>query len=240
MTDDTFKLPGSSYDELCRIIQGYGKLNKPSPLDDISQIVKMNPTVISRNNAFLIATGIIDAGRLKSPTERGRKLARAIDYDHHNEIAAAWREIVASNEFMSKMLAAIRIRRTMDTSTFQSHIAYSAGQNKSITTMAGAKAILEILINADLITEKDGQLIPTAISFEQEEQISIEQDSQSQNKQPQEIPGGDMEAHSSRSRSSSTNVSIQIRLDVKPDEIDGLGLKIRKLLDEISEELKNK
>jgi hypothetical protein len=234
MSEETFKLPGSSYEELCKIIQAYGKLTKPSSLEDVSQTVKMHATAISRNNAFLSTAGIIEGGRLKSATILGKKLARALDYEHSNEISSAWREIVKTNEFLSKMLAAIRIRKTMDITTFQSHIAYSAGRTKSTNIMAGAKAIIEILKSAELIIEKDGQLIPSDVSIEAGERLPSEQEISSQLKRSQEQEQTVIEISQVPTDSRNVSVSIQIRLDVKPEELDGLGIKLRKLLDEIT------
>ena len=233
MSEETFKLPGSSYEELCKIIQAYGKLSKPSSLDDVSQTVKINPSVISRNNAFLSSTGIIEGTKLKSSTIIGKRLARALDFENSNEISDVWREIVNANEFLLKMLAAIRIRKTMDSVTFQSHIAYSAGQSKNTNIMAGAKAIIEIFKIAELLTEKDGQLFPTDISIKSSEQTSFGQETSPLTKvhseQDQTIIGISQLPKDLKNIS----VNIQIRLDVKPEELDGLGLKIRNLLDDI-------
>lgn len=232
MSEETFKLPGSSYEELCKIIQAYGQLSKPSSLEAVSKTVKINTTIISRNNAFLFAMGLIEGGKLKSPTIVGKKLARALNYDNSNEISEVWREIVNSNEFLIKMLAAIRIRKTMDTATFQGHIAYSAGQSKNTNTMAGAKAIIEIFKIAELITEKDGQLFPTEISIKSSEQQLSEQEISPRVKV-------DSEQDQSFGISQVSNdfqnisVSVQIRVDAKPEELDGLGVKIRKLVDDI-------
>jgi len=234
MSEETFKLPGSSYEELCKIIQAYGKLTKSSSLEDVSQIVKMHATAISRNNAFLSTAGIIEGRRLKSATILGKKLARALDYENSNEISSAWREIVKTNEFLLKMLAAIRIRKTMDITTFQSHIAYSAGRTKSTNIMAGAKAIIEILKSAELIIEKDGQLIPSDVSIEAGERLPSEQEISSQLKRSQEQEQTVVEISQVPTDSRNVSVSIQIRLDIKPEELDGLGIRVKKLLDEIA------
>ena len=51
---DIFKLPGSSYKELQKIIQAYGTSKKGSvvQLDELSQSSGAPSTVISRNNGF--------------------------------------------------------------------------------------------------------------------------------------------------------------------------------------------
>lgn len=235
MAEDTFKLPGSSYEEICKIIQAYGKLPRPSSLEDVAQTVKMHPTVISRNNAFLSSVGIIDGGKLKSANDIGKDLARALEYDHSDQVSAAWREIVKRSEFLTKMLTAIKIRKSMDVTTFQSHIAYSAGQPKSTNTMAGAKAIIDILKNAELIVEKDGQLIPSNISLENVETVQpdLEQVSKPTIREEQsKIQINQVQVPTS---SGNIAVSLNINIDVKPEELDGLGEKIRNLLNELTE-----
>lgn len=234
MSEETFKLPGSSYDEICKIIQAYGKLARPSSLEDVSQSIKMHTTVISRNNAFLAAAGIIEGGKLKSATALGQELARAIDYDRNDEISTAWREIVKTNEFLSKMLSAIRIRKSMDITTFQGHIAYSAGQSKTTNTMAGAKAIIDILKSAGLIIEKDGQLISSDISTETNEQIKSEYDKTLQQKGSQEEKQTIVRINHLPANVRDVSINVQINIEVKPEELEGLGQKVKKLLDEIT------
>jgi len=235
MSEETFKLPGSSYEELCKIIQAYGKLTKPSTLEDVSHTVGIHVTNISRNNAFLFAVSIIEGGKTKSATILGKKLALALEFDKSKEISLAWCEIVKASEFLSKMLAAIRIRKTMDLATFQSHIAYSAGQSKNANTMAGAKAIIEILKNAELIIEKDGQLIPSNVSIETDERSQTENLIPSLLKRNQEADQTSI-INVSKTLDYSRNISIniQIRLNVKPEELDGLGSKVRKLFNELA------
>lgn len=236
MSEETFKLPGSSYEELCKIIQAYGKLTKPSTLEDVSQTVKIHSTNISRNSGFLFAVGIIEGGKTRSATNLGKKLALALEFDKSSEISLAWREIVKASEFLSKMLTAIRIRKTMDLATFQSHIAYSAGQSKNANIMAGARAIIEILKNAELIIEKDGQLILSNISDEASDSFQNEIVISSQLKRNQELGQTSIKVSKTPDYSRNISINIQIRIDVKPEELDGLSAKVRKLFKELAVE----
>ncbi len=232
MSDDKFKLPGSSYDELCKIIMSYGHFDKPFSLDEAAQVTKMHRTQISRNNGFLGAVGIIEGDKAKTTTTLGRRLARALEFDRGDEIAQAWREIVLANEFLLKMLAAVRIRKGMDEATLKSHIAYSAGQQKTSEVMAGARSIIDILGSAELITEKDGQLVPTSLAFgdsdqTQQEIVTVNQVSPTtthiynQTVKDFQSPNG-------------VSVNIQIQVNVTPSELDDLGQKIKKLLEDLS------
>src|SRR5580704_2597192 len=104
MTEETFRLPKSSYDELVKIVRAYGGTGDAANLDDVAQTAAMDKTIVSRNNAFLISMGIIAGGKAKGITEKGRLLAQALQYDVQADISTHWRELIASNEFLQKMV----------------------------------------------------------------------------------------------------------------------------------------
>src|SRR3972149_11556028 len=125
--EERFRLPSSSYEELVKIVKAYGNLTKEAVPAEVSQLAVVHPTVVSHNNAFLVTIGVITGGKKKMVTEKGRALARALDHDMPDAITQNWREIVLSNEFMQKLVTAVRIRKGMEPSTLQAHVAYSAG-----------------------------------------------------------------------------------------------------------------
>ncbi|MCL4275333.1 MAG: hypothetical protein KJZ77_15790 [Anaerolineales bacterium] len=236
MSDDKFKLPGSSYEELCKIIRSYGFFDKPFTLDEAAQVTKMHRTQVSRNNGFLGAVGIIEGDRTKTTSDLGKRLARALEFERGDEIASAWRDIVGSNEFLSKMLAAVKIRKGMDESTLKSHIAYSAGQQKTKDVMAGAQSIIDILKSAELLSEKDGQLIPTSLVYSNSDQITQEDVETTIVNNQKLLPNTQTIKEIVRSVDlpSGVPVNIQIQISVTPSDLDDLGQKIRKLLDDLS------
>ena len=77
MAEDKFKLPRSSYEEICKIIKAYGRLSQPASLDEVAKLCAMNRTAISANNAFLANIEVIEGGQKKSATQKGRDLAQA-------------------------------------------------------------------------------------------------------------------------------------------------------------------
>lgn len=161
MVEEGFRLPQSSYGELVKIIKGYGAINEECVPDQVNQVTGLHPTVISRNNAFLVSIGAIQGGRKKVITERGRSLSRALEHEMPEEIITHWRDLVKNNDFLFKVVTAVRIRKGMDYGTLQSHIAYSAGQPKSPGIMTGAAAVIDILRASNLLKEDDGKLIAT-------------------------------------------------------------------------------
>jgi len=162
MADDDFRLPTSSYEEIVKIILGYGYHEKEASITDISHKCAVHKTNISANSAFLTSIGIIEPvqGGKKIITPLGKALFQALQNAYEEEVNNSWSKIVKSSEFLQKILAAIRIRQGMDKSTLITHIIYTAGQNKSQKVTTGSNAIIEIFKHAKLVAEKDDRIIP--------------------------------------------------------------------------------
>ncbi len=231
MAEETFRLPKSSYDELVKIILAYANSGQAANLDEVAQASAMDTTIISRNNAFLISVGIIEGGRAKGITGRGKSLAQALHYNVVEDIATSWREVVNANEFLQKMVAAVRIRGGMEDSALQSHIAYSAGESKSAGVMAGAGAIVQILKIAGVVKEQDGKLVAepptTGVSF-----MKVAGDIKEPEKPgPSPVAGVSAELVP---QTSNLGVSIQIQIQCTAAEIPDLAPKLRAMLKELS------
>jgi hypothetical protein len=231
MAEETFRLPKSSYDELVKIIQAYGNSGQAVNLDEVARTAVMDTTIISRNNAFLMSVGIIEGGRAKGITGKGRPLAQALHYNVVEDIATQWREVVNANDFLQKMVTAVRIRGGMEESALQSHIAYSAGESKSPHVMAGAGAVVQILKVSGLVKEQDGKLIAgpptTGVSF-----IKLAADlKQPEKTGPSAVVGVSAELVP---QTSNLGVSIQIQIQCTAAEIPDLAPKLRKMLKELS------
>ncbi len=198
----------------------------------------MNPTLISANNAFLANIEVIEGGQKKSATLKGKELAKALEHELPDQIQESWARVVRDNEFLGKMAAAVKIRGKMDSSTLESHIAYSASQAKSAQVMTGARAVVDILRAAGVVRENEGQLIstePTRAPIEVTTHESVmasdmatatvttpRSESTTLSLPPRAIAG-----------STSVTLHIELRIDVKSSELDGLGEKIRQLLREL-------
>lgn len=223
MPEENFRLPGCSYDELVKIISAYGHLNKPAAPADVGKLTGMHPTDVSRNNAFLLALEILEGGKKKVTTSTGKSLASALEHEIPQEIRDKWREIAMASEFLQKLVSAVKIRKGMETSTLQSHVAYSAGQPKTPQVMAGARAVVEILMTAGLLREdEDGKVVtaPGDVLLESaaaKARPRISSDQQAKDLLHQGIP-----------------VTIQIQIQCAANEIEELVPKLRALLEEIS------
>src|SRR6476661_7832223 len=115
----------------------YGQFGEPQPPSEVGRILSIHETSISRNGAFLTGVGVLEGVRRKALTPSGRALARALEHEMPDEIRRTWREILTENDFIQKVLAAVRIRKGMERTALQSHIAYSSGQSKSPSVMTG-------------------------------------------------------------------------------------------------------
>jgi hypothetical protein len=231
MAEETFRLPKSSYDELVKIVRAYGSSSDAANLDEVAQTAAMDKTIISRNNAFLISVGVIEGGKAKGITEKGRALAQALQYNVAEDIGSHWRDIAISNEFLQKMVTAVSIRSGMEESALQSHIAYSAGEPKSAGVMAGAGAVVQILKVAGLIKEQDNRLVA-----EPPAQGSSWVGLRTTLKEPEKIVSSAGISGTSLAPALQSGVSIHIQIQCKADEISELGPKLRKLLKELKED----
>ncbi|MDO8588717.1 MAG: hypothetical protein Q7T82_16940 [Armatimonadota bacterium] len=236
MPDEKFKLPRSSYEELTRIIKGYGECRGPASLSDVGARVVMDNTIISSNNGFLMALGVIEGGNRKQLTANGRRLAAALGHDITDEIRAAWRDLVTENEFFQKVISAVRIRNGMEPSALRAHIAYTAGLPKKPSVSTGAGTVLDILLLAGLIRDEEGKYV-----------------AQSHDKSPSDVTvetvcptGGEVVSVSVRHPRNASpgtaevvgltaNVQIQVQIQCSAAELDLVAPKIRALLSSLAE-----
>lgn len=236
MTEDRFRLPGSSYEELTKIIKAYGDLDKEVTPGDVSKVAGgIHPTIVSRNNAFLVGIGVIEGGKKKRITEQGRNLARALEHEEEmpDEISRLWRETVLANEFLQKLLSAVRIRKGMEPSTLQAHVVYSAGEPKKQIVMTGAGAVIDILKVASLVKEEEGgKLVVVSEPIGTEEQPTFAR----QTTRQEELAARPVAALKipAVGIAEGVAVAIQIQIQCSAAEIDNLAPKLRALLKELS------
>ena len=225
MAVQKFRLPGSSYDELRKIILAYSHIKGKASNADISNRVAVDPTVVSRNGGFLVEIGVVESGQKKEITPQGADLAQAMDHGLEDAIRESWLELLEEAPLFETVLSAIRIRGGMDPNTLKSHIAYTAGQKKNSFVMAGAQTVIDILCVAGLLVEEDEQLVASSrdIIVSDSGEITVT----SQPVTPKVIVGP--------SSSRASPVTIQIQIQVTPADLDGLGDKLRKVLDELTQ-----
>ena len=224
---DRFKLPGSSLDEVFKVVQGYASFGKTASLADIAKNTGMHESSISRNVGFLLSLGILQGGRDKSVTEVGNKLGLALMHNVPDEVESILADIVAEDEFLKNVLAAVRIRKGMDESSLRSHIAYSAGLSKTGSTTTGTGAVVELLKRSGHLKAEDGKLVvssPIARPTSVETPVS----------QERAEPVATQSVIRTIEATSPFSITIKIEVQCSPQDLDDLGLKLRKVVDDFS------
>lgn len=170
---DVYKLPGSSYRELQKIIQAYGTNKKgvSVQLDALSQSSGAPTTVISRNNAFLVQVKLVTEGQKKSATDLGRKLASAYVNDIGDEICRIWKEIVDADDFLTRMVTTVKIKGEINKTEYVNHIVYSSGITSSNNSRSGAGTLIEIFKLIGLVEEHDGKIV--ALKVKPEDDVGV-------------------------------------------------------------------
>lgn len=233
MKDIKFKLPGSSYSELTKIISAYGRVSQPASLEEITKLAKVHTTIVSRNNGFLLSVGLIEGGRLKGPTDLGKRLGNALEYEKQDEVQEIWKQITESNDFLSKMLAAIQIRKGMDVASLRGHIAYSLGLPKTSAVLTGAGSIIDILMMSGLVRDVDGQIV--SVSQEPAFKETGTEKVEAQFGIPVEYNQVSILKQRGGKAIAPTSIIIEVRINATPNELDGLGPKVRQLVQELTE-----
>lgn len=138
-----------------------------------------------------------------------------------------------ANEFLTRMLSAIKIRNGMERTEFVNHILYSSGSSTNNNTRTGASTIIEIYKVAQLITEDDGKIIATERdTLVKNEDSRVPQSTMGETNStdvisvPVPLPSVTT-THSS--------ISININLDVSLEDFDLLNEKIKLLIKSLNE-----
>ncbi len=225
---EIFRLPGSSFEELTKIIASYGNVQGEASPTDVARLAAVDPTIISRNNAFLMSLELIEErkSRKKAVTDLGRDLGRAIEHGQTDRQQELWRQVALKNDFLKQLVSSVRIRNGMDAASFASHVAYSAGLPKSAATSTGARAVLGVLQAGGLVQAADGRILavdivaaepynppnpPSRSSLPPHMQVDVS---------PDRVPSG-------------VSVQIQVTIQARPDELNGLGRRLRELMTEL-------
>jgi hypothetical protein len=150
--DQDFALPGSGYDLVKKILHAYVLCgDKEVALGEVSQKAGMIHTMVSRNNRFLAGAGIIEGGRKKKLTAKGRKLALAVSHDDQEATAAAWRDIIAESTHLSGVVDMIKVQGGVIQANLSARIASQFGFPGGKGT-TGLNALVEMLADAGVIT----------------------------------------------------------------------------------------
>jgi hypothetical protein len=230
MAEREFRLPGSSYEELVNIIVAYGTRDEAARPGDVGKLDAVHQTSVSRNNSFLTEIGVLQGESKKLITPRGRALALALARGDREEIRKNWRAIVATNEFLQNVVAAVKLREGMLYPTVQAYIAHAAGQPRNKPVMTGAGGIVEILKIAGLLREEAGELVAIFNEEIEPDDFSMEDGS------PRETPDAPEPTVSATvAASEDPPVKIHLHVQCTADEIEDLAPRLKALLRELAD-----
>jgi hypothetical protein len=231
MAEREFRLPGSSYEELVNIIVAYGTRDEAARPGDVGKLDAVHQTSVSRNNSFLTEIGVLQGETKKLITRRGRALALALARKDRAETQRNWRAIVATNEFLQNVVAAVKLREGMLYPTVQAYIAHAADHPRNKPVMTGAGAIVEILKTAGLLREEAGELVATFDEDLEPEDLAMEDGSLP------EVAEVAEPTVSATVEEAGEGPAIRIHLHVQctADEIEDLAPRLRALLRELSD-----
>jgi hypothetical protein len=154
-----FNLPGSSFEEIQKILKGYSHAPEQATLDQLSKLTGLHATVISRNNKFLSDIGLIAGGMKKTATDLGKKLGRALDHKQTADAQGYWKEAVQTNEKVAGLVTTVRIKCGMTEGEFSAHVLYVSGQKNNAGNKTGARCVVDVLLAANLLQEENGKLV---------------------------------------------------------------------------------
>ncbi len=230
MAEREFRLPGSSYEELVNIIVAYGTRDEAARPGDVGKLDAVHQSSVSRNNGFLTEIGVLQGESKKLITRRGRALALALARRDQAEIRKNWRAIVATNEFLQNVVAAVKLREGMLNPTVQAYVAHAAGQPRNKPVMTGAGAIVEILKAAGLLREEAGELVATF-----DEEIEPEDFVMEDGSPPETREAWKPAISATLDAGEDPLVRIHLHVQCTADEIEDLGPRLKALLRELSD-----
>jgi hypothetical protein len=229
MAEREFRLPGSSYEELVNIIVAYGTRDEAARPGDVGKLDAVHQSSVSRNNGFLTEIGVLQGESKKLITRRGRALALALARRDREEIRKNWRAIVATNEFLQNVVAAVKLREGMLYPTVQAYIAHAAGQPRNKPVMTGAGAIVEILKASGLLREEAGELVATFVEDIEPQDFVMEDGSP-----PEADETSESTVSVALDAGEEPPVKIHLHVQCTADEIEDLGPRLKALLRELS------
>ena len=237
MAERYFRLPGSPYEDLVKILVAYGTRDEASTTGDVGKLDSVHQSSVSRNNAFLTEIGVLQGESKKLITRRGRSLAVALARKDRAETRSNWRAIVGASEFLQNVVSAVKLREGMLYPTVQAYIAHAAGQPRNKPVMTGAGAIIEILKTAGLLKEEAGELVaPFEKEPESEAQPASADGSLPETPEAAEpvVSATVSEAAAGTFTGNPATVSIHVQVRCTADEIEDLAPRLKTLLRELS------
>ena len=157
----SFSLPATNWEDLTKIIISYANQKREASNEEIAKLAGLTDSKVSRNNKFLVDNLLIEGGKLKSATELGVKLGRALLHKHTSDIRKCLVKVIESNEELSNLITTLRIQGEMNHKDFVNNVLYISGQSNNQWTKAGSSCVVDLLLHSELLNE-DNDILTVA------------------------------------------------------------------------------
>ncbi|QTN30768.1 hypothetical protein HZ994_00660 [Akkermansiaceae bacterium] len=238
--DKEFKLPGSGYDVVCKVLHAYVVCGKgKASLGDVAAKAGIDSTMVSRNNGFLLSIGALQGGRDKELTGPGRDLAIAIGNNIDEDIKQNWKQVFLGCERTKSVLDMVKIQKGITKSQFTAKVASALGLVVNPTTKTGINTLTDIFEKAQLLKQDDGKYVVhedalTVQPADEKEEIKSDPDSDPE-PDPVSVKKEMYHGDSTNNRSSGSpeihiNVQVHISPESTPEQIEKIFESMRKHL----------
>jgi hypothetical protein len=159
-----FVLPWSDLDVLRLILIGYLHEGGPERTTlgpaSVGKAVGVDATVVSRNNEFLAALGLVETERLGRSrlTEAGARVARAFERHTGPELSRVLAPLLQEDDFVRRVLTYVGSRGDVERSELEHHVARAAGPPRNPAFPTGASALVDLILAAGLLVDDRGTI----------------------------------------------------------------------------------
>lgn len=108
----------------------------------------LNPTVVSRNNGFLVSVGALSPGRDKELTPLGSRLAIAVGNNLPDDIISAWKEIILHCESTRSVIEMVKIQKGVPKDQFTNRVASTLGVVGDTSTRTGLNTLADLFVES--------------------------------------------------------------------------------------------
>lgn len=152
MNGKQLQMPGSSWEMVKRIIRAYhaAQEDEAPTIEQIARLAGVQRPVVSMNNNFLRASGILQEDKNKL-TPLGVRLATGISHNNQSLIVAALQDLAKEYGPLSQLISLLRARGEMKIEAFRGEIILLAELSQDARAGSLIKAILDLLQESRLI-----------------------------------------------------------------------------------------
>jgi hypothetical protein len=149
-------MPESSWEALKKIVRAYRAADSQDnpTVEGIAKLAGMHRPVVSINNGFLRAVGIVQPDKYRL-TEAGGRLAGGIALDNQSIVARAIQGIVQGNEVLNTLYSMISARGQMTVADFKAEFMLLTELNEDSRQVPFIKTLLDMFVEGKVVQVND-------------------------------------------------------------------------------------